>query len=109
MKIDFLGFQGNRQNHQDWAFEIIPETDFEKTFIRALFNSDAYHPSKKIRQMQPIAALLAKEDGGISVMVSAENFCESELVKANEKIAELEQIIKGEKNGKEKHGSEHKE
>ncbi len=81
MKVEFIGFQGNRQGHQDWAFNIITETEFEKTFISALFNSDQYHPTRKIKQMQPIAALLYCETTGISVMVSAENFCESKEVK----------------------------
>ncbi|GAI57400.1 unnamed protein product [marine sediment metagenome] len=94
MKIEFLGFQGNRQNHQDWALEIIPETGFEKTFFSALFASDRYVPEKDLRQMQPIAALLCRKEAGITVMVSAENFCESALVKARKRIAELEQAPK---------------
>lgn len=95
MKVDFLGFRGNRQNHQDWALEIIAETEFEKSFFSALFRSDQFVPNRALRQMQPIAALLSKESSGITVMVSAENFCESELVKARKRIIELEKQIKG--------------
>ncbi len=94
MKVDFLGFQGNRQNHQDWALEIITETDFEQSFLVELFRSDRFHPTKKIRQMQPIAALLTKEHKGLTVMVSAENFCESPLVKAEQRILELEEALR---------------
>jgi len=94
MKVDFIGFKGNRQGHQDWAFNIIAETNFEQSFLQALYDSDAYHPTKKIKQMQPIAALLAKKEGGVTVMVSAENFCESESVKLRERIKELEQALK---------------
>ena len=85
MKVEFLGFQGDRQNHQDWALEIIPETDFEKSFFSALFHSD------RLKQMQPIAALLYQKENGISVMVSTENFCESKVVKLQQRIAGLEQ------------------
>ncbi len=91
MKVDFIGFQGNRQGHQDWALEIVAETDFEKSFFDELFRSDRFHPTQKIKQMQPIAALLTKEGRGLTVMVSAENFCESPLVKAEQRILELEQ------------------
>ena len=94
MKVKFIGFKGNRQHHQDWAFEILTETEFEKTFLEALFDSDAYHPTKKIKQMQPIAALLFSTESGLTVMVSAENFCESELVKAEKHIGEFEQALK---------------
>ncbi len=101
MKVDFLGFQGNRQGHQDWALEIIPETEFEKSFFSALFCSDRFVPKKReLRQMQPIAALLARKNEGITVMVSAENFCESKLVKAEQRIVELEQSLKDKQNGK---------
>ena len=93
MKVDFLGFQGNRQHHQDWAIEIIPETNFEKSFFSALFRSDTFHPKGKIKQMEPIAALLCREGVGVTVMVDADNFCESELVKARERIIELEQTL----------------
>lgn len=93
MKVEFIGFRGERQHHQDWAFELFTETDFEKTFLNALFESDAYHPTRKIRQMQPIAALLCSTERGLSIMVSAENFCESELVKARQRITELEQAL----------------
>lgn len=93
MKVDFLGFQGNRQNHQDWALKIVSETEFEKSFFSALFRSDRFVPGRRLKQMQPIAALLYKEESGVSVMVSAENFCESPLVKARERIAELEQAL----------------
>ncbi len=101
MKVDFLGFQGNRQSHQDWAFEIITETEFEKSFLTELFRSDRFHPTKQIKQIQPIAALLTKEDSGLTVMVSAENFCESPLIKAEQRILELEKLLKEEevKNG----------
>ncbi len=100
MKIDFLGFQGNRQNHQDWALEVIPETEFEKTFISALFQSDHFGATATLKQMQPIAALLYKEETGLSIMVSSENFCESELVKARRRITELEQTLKEKPNAK---------
>lgn len=92
MKVDFLGFQGNRQGHQDWAIEVIPETEFEKSFFSALFKSDRFPETTK--QMQPISALLYREGAGITVMVSAENFCESDLVKARAEIAELKQKLK---------------
>ncbi len=99
MKVDFIGFQGNRQSHQDWAFEIITETNFEQSFLAELFRSDHFHPTKKIRQMQPIAALLTKEGKGLTVMVSAENFCESPLVKAEQRILELEEALKDKPKG----------
>jgi len=92
MKVDFLGFKGNRHNHQDWALEIKTETEFEKSFISALFRSDHFPETRK--QMQPIAALLQAEESGLSIMVSAENFCESPLAKARERIIELEQALK---------------
>lgn len=97
MKVEFIGFQGNRQSHQDWALEIITETEFEKTFLSALFESDRFIPNKKLKQMQPVAALLYKEETGLTIMVSAENFGESPLAKARMRIEELEQIIKGER------------
>ena len=96
MKVNFLGLQvdGNRQHHQDWAIEILPETDFEKSFFKALFQS-SFCPKKGRRQMQPIAALLYhQENDCMSIMVDAENFCESELVKAQERITELEQAVR---------------
>ncbi len=94
MKVDFLGFQGNRQNHQDWALEIIAETNFEKSFFSALFRSDRFVPKNRgLKQMQPVAALLYKEEEGITIMVSAENFCESPLVKAKQRILELEKAL----------------
>ena len=94
MKVDFLGFQGNRQHHQDWALDIIPETDFEKSFFSALFRSSGYRPTGLNRQMQPIATMLCREGTGVSVMIDAENFCESDLVKAREQIVELEKANK---------------
>ena len=95
MKVDFIGFQGNRQNHQDWAFEIITETDFEQSFLTELFRSDRFLP----KQMQPIAALLTREGNGLTIMVSAENFCESPLVKAEQRILELEQALEDKPKG----------
>ncbi len=95
MKVDFIGFQGNRQNHQDWALEIVAETDFEKSFFYALFCSDRFIP----KQMQPIAALLTRVDSGLTVMVSAENYCESPLVKAEERILELEETLRDKPKG----------
>ncbi len=93
MKMDFIGFQGKRQHHQDWALEIIPETDFEKSFFLALFRSDLFRPAGPNRQMQPITALLSKEGTGVTVMVAAEDFYESELTKARQRIAELEETL----------------
>lgn len=95
MKVDFLGFKGNRWGHQDWAIDILPETEFEKSFFSALFCSDRFVPNKPLKQMQPIAALLYKgEIDSITVMVSAENFRKSALVKAEQRIIELEQALK---------------
>ena len=97
MKVNFLGLQvdGNRQHHQDWAIEIIPETDFEKSFFTALFRSDSYL-KKGARQMQPIAALLYHQKNDcMSIMVDAENFCELALVKAEKQITELELEMEG--------------
>ena len=102
MKVDFIGFEGNRKGHQDWALEIIPETDFEKSFFLALFRSDKWRPTGNIKQMQPIAALLVPEGGGIAVMVSSENYCESELVKAREEIEKLKAEIKEREDEKER-------
>ena len=93
MKVDFLGFQVNRQHHQDWAFEIITETAFEQSFLQALFRSDCFRPKGNIKQMQPIAAMLSRKENGMSIMVSAENFGESALVKAEQRITELEQAL----------------
>lgn len=92
MKIDFIGFQGARHNHQDWAIEIKTETGFEQTFLHALFRSSRFPDTT--RQPQPIAALLFEEDSGLTIMVSAENYRESPLVKAQERIAELEKALK---------------
>ena len=75
MKVRFIGFKGNRQNHQDWAIEIITETEFEQTFLSALFDSSCG------KQMQPKSALLYKEETGIAIMVEAEDFQESQLAK----------------------------
>jgi hypothetical protein len=76
MKIELIGFTGNRQNHQDWALEIIAETDFEQTFFNALFASGITR-----KQMQPKASLLFKSERGISIMVESEDFQDSQLSK----------------------------
>lgn len=76
MKVEFLGFQGNRQQHQDWAIEIIAETDFEQTFFNALFDSSGGQ-----KQMQPKSSLLCKSGRGLSIMVESEDFKDSQLAK----------------------------
>jgi len=91
MKVNFLGLKGNRQDHQNWALEIVTETDFERSFIQALFACDRFPTNE--RQMMPVAALLDTTENGLSVMVSAENFCESPLAVARRRIIELEKIL----------------
>ncbi len=76
MKVEFIGFAGNRQNHQDWAIEIIAETDFEQSFFQALFNSEGGQKS-----MQPKSSLLCKSGRGVSIMVESEDFQDSQLAK----------------------------
>ena len=93
MKVSFIGFQGKRQHHQDWALEIIAETDFEKSFFSALFHSDRYRPGGTIKQMQPIATMLYSTESGVGVMLAAERLDESSLAKANQRIAELEEAL----------------
>jgi hypothetical protein len=76
MKVKFVGFQGNRQNYRDFAIEIITETEFEKSFFDELFNSDFGS-----KQMQPKGALLFGKDTGLSILVEAEDFKDSQLAK----------------------------
>lgn len=80
MKIELIGFTGNRQNHQDWALEIIAETNFEQSFFDALFASGVER-----KQMQPKGSLLFKSERGISIMIEAEDFKDSQLAKEREK------------------------
>lgn len=83
MKVEFLGFKGNRKNHQDWALDIIAETEFEMTFFQALFDSSE-------KQMQPKSSLLFKTGQGVSIMVEAEDFNESQLAKERKQKIERE-------------------
>lgn len=69
MKVEFLGLTSGskRQNHKDWAIEIITETDFEQTFFEGLFDSSGG------RTCHPKASLLCMTPRGISVMVKRED------------------------------------
>lgn len=76
MKVELLAFKGNRQNLQDWAIEIIPETDFEQSFFQALFDSDNGQ-----KQMQPKGSMMYRSGKGVSIMIESEDFRDSQLAK----------------------------
>lgn len=40
MKVTFIGFTegGRRESHRDWALQLEPETEFEESFINAVWN-----------------------------------------------------------------------
>ncbi len=71
MTVKFLGLNhpanSERQNHKDWALEIISETDFEQTFFNALFDSSSG------KTCSPKASLLWVTERGVSVMVERED------------------------------------
>ncbi len=68
MKVEFLGLSKllKRQNHRDFALELVTETDFEQSFLGALLDSaggNVCHPK----------ATLLYIDGKISIMLIRED------------------------------------
>jgi len=83
MKVEFIGFMGKRQHHQDFALDLVTETNFEQTFLKALLDS-------REGSRQPVATLLYTNEKGLSIMIDSERFEDSQLVK--ERIEHKEAI-----------------
>ena len=90
MKVKFVGLKGKRWGYRDFAIEIFAETDFEKSFFEELFDSD--YGSK---QMQPKGSLLVGNETGISILIEAEDFKDSQLAK--ERKQRLQEKLNGDK------------
>lgn len=91
MKVKFIGLMGKRQHHQDFALELVTETEFEQSFLGALLDS-------REGSRQPIATLLCRTEQGISIMIDSEKFEDSQLSK--ERVEHMKEIetIKGKPN-----------
>ena len=72
MKCEVVAFTdgGKRDNPHNWAIEIIPETDFEKSFFGEMFRSCR----SKHTSMQPTGRLIFSQQNVLCILIESEDY-----------------------------------